>query len=84
MKTVEKNYRNFLEIIQEKLNANKEYKEAEKEYKHIANNFKSTLNEEQKELFNRYDDATVNLDSIVAKIHYVCGFWYGIINKGKK
>lgn len=77
MKLAEKKYRNFLEIIQEKLNSNKEYKEAEREYEHISNHFKSTLDEKQKELFNKYDDATVNLDSIVAKIHYLCGFWFG-------
>ncbi len=77
MKLAEKNYRKFIQTLHEKLNRDVEYKKAEKEYQHIANNFKDTLSEKQKELFNQYDDATVNLDSIVARIHYICGFWFG-------
>ena len=78
MKIVDKCYTDFLNNAQgEKLSKSGEYKQAEHERKQALEAIKATLLPEQLELLRKYDDSMVNLNAIVARKHYMCGFNYG-------
>ena len=77
MKLANKCYMEFLDRIQDKLNTDKEYLEAEEKRQQAFTKIKNILMPKQVKLLIQYDDCTINVDSLVAREHYINGFNYG-------